>query len=380
MVRFYYTHKRGETYSDIQDSIGIDEGLQRYAVSDGVTNSFLPQVLSRILTKEFVSSGMANFPPPNLQELFTIEREAYLNSLDEDQRFLQEMVEEEFKDSAATFVGVEFANHLIRWKLIGDSCLFIQPDNGILSCYCSNEVRMDNDNNLHIVFDSRPSRILSNGQTKGKIIEGELDISSCWIALASDAMSAWIIDAYNNKRDPFQLLSQLSDNESFEHFVDMEYKEGHLKSDDESIVLIRHNNQPEKESPAPEVSAPAPCDDVHGPKELEVVKESGTRYPVANAEEDGIYTSYQSESEMAENSESKCLVKTDEIQSTELPELPETSIGDDVNEVRQSDQKKALASNTRTKQKRQGVWGTFVSIIKSFSGFNDDEPENKEND
>ena len=158
MVRFYYTHKRGETYSDIQDSIGIDEGLQRYAVSHGVTNSFLPQVLSRILTKEFVSSGMANFPPPNLQELFTIEREAYLNSLDEDQRFLQEMVEEEFKDSAATFVGVEFANHLIRWKLIGDSCLFIQPDNGILSCYCSNEVRMDNDNNLHIVFDSRPSR------------------------------------------------------------------------------------------------------------------------------------------------------------------------------------------------------------------------------
>lgn len=380
MVRFYYTHKRGETYSDIQDSIGIDEGLQRYAVSDGVTNSFLPQVLSRILTKEFVSSGIANFPPPNLQELFTIEREAYLNSLDEDQRFLQEMVEEEFKDSAATFVGVEFANHLIRWKLIGDSCLFIQPDNGMLSCYCSNEVCMDSDNNLNVVFDSRPSRILSNGQTKGKIIEGELEISSCWIALASDAMSAWIIDAYNNKRNPFQLLSQLSDNESFEHFVDKEYKEGHLKSDDESIVLIRHNNQHEKESPAPEVSAPAPCEDVLGPQESEVMKESDMRYPKVNAEEDYIHSSYQSQSEMEDNSESKCLVKTDETQSTESPESPETSMGDKVNEVRHADQNKALAFDTRSKQKRQGIWGTFVSIIKSFSGFYLDEPENKEND
>ena len=48
-ARFFYTHKRGETYGDIQDSIGVDEQTQRFAISDGVTNSFIPQVLSRML-------------------------------------------------------------------------------------------------------------------------------------------------------------------------------------------------------------------------------------------------------------------------------------------------------------------------------------------
>lgn len=337
MVRFYYTHKRGETYSDIQDHIEIDESVQRYAVSDGVTNSFIPQVLSRILTTEFVSSGIANFPPPNLQEIFTIKREEYLNSLDEDQRFLQEMVEEEFQDSAATFVGVEIVGHLIRWKLIGDSCLFIQPDNGVLSCYCSNEVHMDSDNNLHVVFDSRPSRILSNGQTKGKIIEGELEISSGWIALASDAMSAWIIDSYNNKRNPFQLLCQLSDNEDFERFVDREYKEEYLKSDDESIILIRLDNQHE-ESPAPESSVYESCEDEHGPEELDGVEEPG-KHNVSTEEDDG-FTSCQSESGMENDSESQCSVNTGQTQSTKSHESPDSSMGDDVNEVCRSDQNK----------------------------------------
>lgn len=364
-ARFFYTHKRGETYSDIQDSIGVDEQTQRFAISDGVTNSFIPQVLSKILTNAFVSSGIAGFPPPNLHELFTIERGAYLNSLDEDQRFLQEMVEEEFKDAAATFVGVEISDNLIKWIVIGDSCLFILPDNGSLSCYCSNESHADNENKIHVVFDSHPARILSNGQTKGRIVQGKLEFAPCWIILASDAMSAWIVEAYNNKRNPASLLSELSDNEDFERFVDKEYKEGRLKSDDESVVLVRLNGQQGLNEPGYNDTMPAPCEDTYPGKDSRIIEEHDVPCTHVNCEEENLSISPNEQSE----DPNKTTLSSEIHESSAIP------TSNDYGRV-QNDVEQVYAD--RLPKERHHVFRVFAQLIKSVSQVFSDNSNDKE--
>lgn len=368
-ARFFYTHKRGETYGDIQDSIGVDEQTQRFAISDGVTNSFIPQVLSRILTNAFVSSGIAGFPPLNLHELFTIERGAYLNSLDEDQRFLQEMVEEEFKDAAATFVGVEISDNLIKWIVIGDSCLFILPDNGSLSCYCSNESHADNEDKIHVVFDSHPAQILSNGQTKGKIVQGELEFAPYWIILASDAMSAWIVEAYNNKCNPALLLSEISDNEDFERFVDQEYKEGRLKSDDESVVLVRLNKQQGLNEPEYNDTSPAPCEDTCPGKESCITEEHIVPFSHVDCEEEH---SSLSPNEQSEDSNKITL-------SSEIRESPTIPMSNDNGRVQNDvEQVYAEESITSLPKERHRVFGVFAQLIKSVSQVFSDNSDDKE--
>ena len=142
-VKSFITHKRGETDVDIQDSIAYDLESGCFALSDGVTNSFLPKILSDLLTSTYIDGkGKSIFPPPSMPECFMTERNHYMDSLDEDMRLMEEMVEEEFHVGAATFVGLTINGDEFSWQILGDSCLFILPEDGRMRCFCSMTVKV----------------------------------------------------------------------------------------------------------------------------------------------------------------------------------------------------------------------------------------------
>ena len=238
-VKSFITHKRGETDEDIQDSISIDLERGRFAVSDGVTNSFLPDILSRLLTRSYVAAANNDaFPSLSFPEQFKEERDRYMNSLDDEKQMLMEMVEEEFHVAGATFAGLTVNDNVFSWQVLGDSCLFIVPEDGRLRCFCSMPVRISPEWLLDVDFDNHPSQIHSDGKVYGEWTKGKRTITSGWIVLATDAVSAWFVDQHTEGNNPITQLWALNDNDEFEQFVENEYRAGRLKSDDESVVIL----------------------------------------------------------------------------------------------------------------------------------------------
>ena len=239
-VKSFITHKRGETDNDIQDSIAFDMERGRYALSDGVTNSFLPKYMSNLLTRAYVEAEYeSEFPPSALPNMFKVERDRYMDNLNEDARVLQEMAEEEFHVGAATFVGLTMNGDDFSWQVLGDSCLFILPEDGRMRCFCSMPVIVSPEWQLDVKFDNHPRQIRSDGVVVGEWVKGKRTITSGWVLLASDAISNWIVQQWNEGRDIITELWTLNDNVEFEAFVEQEYRANRLKSDDESVILIR---------------------------------------------------------------------------------------------------------------------------------------------
>lgn len=254
----FTTHKRGESDSDIQDSINVDIEQGKYALSDGVSQSFLPRMLADILTEAYVNASADGtpFPPADLPQQFAARKEAFLASLDEFGRTIQEITEETFKVSAATFVGLVIGEKEVSWKVIGDSCLFILPDDGEIRCVSSDQATMDEEGVLHIQFGYTPAQIHSDGKLCGNIvIDGTAPREAGWYVLMSDAISEWFVARWNNHEDVLGRLFALKDNAEFEELVEQEWQAQRIKSDDCSVVIIRVDIDPKETLPAPE---PAP--------------------------------------------------------------------------------------------------------------------------
>ena len=268
-VKSFITHKRGETDDDIQDSIDYDLQRGRFALSDGVTNSFLPDVLSKMLTQSFVNQDDDFFPPIFLPQRFKELRDQYMDALDEDARMLQEMVEEEFHIAAATFVGLTLKDNVFSWQVLGDSCLFIVPEDRHLRCFCSMPVNISPEWKLNVDFGNRPQQIHSDGVVVGEWTNGKRNISTGWVVLASDALSDWLIKQHNMGKNPIDSLWNLNDNNDFENYVEQEYQAQRLKSDDESVIIIKIDE--ETDSPAysepPKPSEPSASSEPPEPNE-----------------------------------------------------------------------------------------------------------------
>ena len=234
----FTTHKRGESDKDIQDSVSINELKGRYALSDGISRSFLPRLLADIITDNFTANRTLS--SVTISQMFNLKKEEYLSTLDEDSVALQEIAEETLKNASATFVGLEIHNQKVTWKVLGDSCLLIIPKDGTPKCICSNKVTISEDSKIHVIFGNNTAHIRSDGKIYESLIEGEADmIESGWYVLMSDAISEWFINMLNEGCNMAPILFKLEGNDQFEEFVESEYKSKRMRSDDCSVILIR---------------------------------------------------------------------------------------------------------------------------------------------
>jgi hypothetical protein len=241
-TKYFTTHKRGENDEDIQDSVQVNEKKGRYAVSDGVTESFLPRLLADVLTENFVETdgdGLEDIP---IAQKFDKKKQEYISPLDEETKMWLESVEETLAYASATFVGLALQERskTATWTVLGDSCLFVIPEEGITQCICSDQVTVCDDGALHVSFGNTPAQIRSDGKIFGKPIRGEAQIiSSGWYVLMTDTISKWFINRLNEKNDVVSVLFGFSGNEEFESFIEKEYQAGRMGSDDCTVVLIR---------------------------------------------------------------------------------------------------------------------------------------------
>lgn len=239
MIKHFITHKRNENDDAIQDSIAFDVSQGRFAISDGVTQSFIPQIWSKILVNYYVSkSGEKLIVTEDLLNEFAKARKQYLQSLSEDELFLVGLVEEEFPDAKATFAGVQIKNHDISWQVIGDSCIFIIPADGPLKCISSVASIVDSEGHIQMGFGNETDYLISNGTIKGSIAEGTDSLNSGWISLMTDAVSDWFVKQYNQGNNPIDVLLKLESNDDFEELIEKECNMGRMKSDDSSVILI----------------------------------------------------------------------------------------------------------------------------------------------
>lgn len=245
MFKYFITHKRGETDDSVQDSIAFDLSSGRFAISDGVTQSFIPQIWSKTLVDYFINNRSDKLIINEvLLSEFSKARKQFLQSLDEEQLFYQELVEEDedLKIPRATFAGVQIDNHEILWQVIGDSCIFIIPTKGQVKCISSNKAVLDSEGHLEMKFDNHPNYISADGTIKGSILEGKDYLDSGWIVLMTDAISDWFVKQHNLGEKPLEKLLNLENNSDFEQLVDKECQFGRMKSDDTSVILISISN------------------------------------------------------------------------------------------------------------------------------------------
>lgn len=247
LVKSFLTGKRGEGRYGIEDSIAIDVPNGRFAVSDGVTKSFLPQVWSNILTQAWISvDEVSHFPQDGLSEQFLQERNRIMELLDEDTRMDYEDLERKYRTASATFCGVELHEGVLKWVVIGDSCLFLLVDEEPPQCISSHPMPTDDMGHIIPYFDNNPYQILADGKVCGET-RGERFFEKGTLLLMSDAMSAWFINAHNDGKDPLEQLMALTDDESFEQWVEKQYYQGLLASDDESVIIVQLEEVNEKE-------------------------------------------------------------------------------------------------------------------------------------
>ena len=117
--------------------------------------------------------------------------------------------------------------------------MFILPDGEHPQCISSHPMPTDNEGHITPYFDNRPFQLLANGKVYGEWTRGERRFDKGTLLLMSDAMSAWFINAHNEGHAPLEQLKALTDDESFEQWVEEQYNLGLLNSDDESVVIIQ---------------------------------------------------------------------------------------------------------------------------------------------
>ena len=168
-VKCFSTSKRGEGKHAIEDSISVDLQRGRFAVSDGVSRSFLPKIWSNILTQAWVSVDLIeDFPSNEIFVQFRQERDRIFKLLDEDTRMDYEDLEERYQTASATFCGVEVHHGKLKWVIIGDSCLFLLPEGEHPLCISSHPMPTDNDGYISSFFDNTPYQVLANGEIHGE--------------------------------------------------------------------------------------------------------------------------------------------------------------------------------------------------------------------
>lgn len=239
-VKSFLTGKRGEGRNSIEDSIALDISGRRFAVSDGVSKSFLPQVWSSILSQAWIAvDEVENFPQKDLCEQFVQERNRIMDLLDEDTRMDYEFLEEKYHTGSATFCGVELRDGVLKWVVLGDSCLFLLPDGELPQCMSSRPMPTDDTGHITPNFDNHPFQMLADGRVYGEWIRGERQFEKGSLLLMSDAMSAWFINTHNEEKDPLGQLMALTDDDAFEQWVEEQYNLGLLGSDDESVIIVQ---------------------------------------------------------------------------------------------------------------------------------------------
>ncbi|WP_106832058.1 hypothetical protein [Parabacteroides pacaensis] len=241
----------GDILLECQDSFNYNLENLSFAVSDGVSQAYRPELWSRILTEAYVNNSDTFFIKDSENNLVVnpilglsskwneAETFAYKNATPQEQ-FVLDMKKNAINVGAATFIGVKLVKEGVSFQTIGDSVLFFfDYETKELKAYSS---MMPESGDM--IFNNNPEYIDSNECNHGKIISGLLPYREGILFLATDALSDWIVERRFPSDKIERILRELmaiSTHNAFDIWVDNARNEANptkLKDDDTTFIAI----------------------------------------------------------------------------------------------------------------------------------------------
>lgn len=241
----------GDVLLECQDSFDYNLENLSFAVSDGVSQAYRPELWSRILTKAYVTSPDSFFVR-NEAGQYVInsnlglsckwseeEKAAYRNASPQE-RFILDMKKNSINIGAATFIGVKLKKEGIVYHTIGDSVLFFfDYDTKELTAYSSMMPESG-----EMVFNNSPEYIDTNECNHGKVVSGILPYKKGILFMATDALSDWIVER-KDSAEVFETILQdmmsIPSHEDYDYFIDCARNDENptkLKDDDTTFIAL----------------------------------------------------------------------------------------------------------------------------------------------
>ena len=250
----------GDVLLECQDSFDYNLENLSFAVSDGVSQAYRPELWSRILTKAYVTSPDSFFVR-NEASQYVInsnlglsckwseeEKTAYRNASPQEQ-FVLDMKKNSINIGAATFIGVKLKKEGIVYHTIGDSVLFFfDYDTKELTAYSSMMPESG-----EMVFNNSPEYIDTNECNHGKVASGILQYKKGILFMATDALSDWIVERKASAEvieTILQDMMSIPSHEDYDYFIDCARNDENptkLKDDDTTFIALEFTDIDGKE-------------------------------------------------------------------------------------------------------------------------------------
>jgi hypothetical protein len=243
-IKGFIYHKTAEKYSDCFDRYGYNKMTNKFAISDGVSKSFFPDVWAELLVDFFIK----NEDKINISDIdsYKLIQNEWFKKVSEivnkpNQKYFVKNFFIQGRPAAATFAGLHFfkENRVFRWEAValGDSFLFFVPEdlkniNSDFDKVVFLSSKKDFEfNNFPDFFDSRS--IIH----KGKIKHKTSILTSGTFYLMTDALSEWFI---SQKQDAIDKISEWNTQSDFENDV-TNLRKSSLQNDDSAVLIIKVN-------------------------------------------------------------------------------------------------------------------------------------------
>lgn len=243
----FITQKDGD-FITCQDRFSENMSKGRFAVADGVSNSYHPEITAQALCDLYSNSDA---PDTDWQTDFHSRYHAMIN-----ERWNREVREyestltgrqyrhamykrEDLPPGASTFVGISFnyETQSFIYHILGDSTLFVVYENEPIQCICTSPKEIS-DGITRVKYGIHPDCILADGQMIGNWLSGELAIKKGFVAIMTDGIAEWLQEALSYNSSALHTLWEMKDHEEFESFVH-NCRKIQKMDDDIAIVILK---------------------------------------------------------------------------------------------------------------------------------------------
>lgn len=242
-VKSFIFHSHGIRYWDCADRIAMNIRKGRFAVADGVTRSYLPNLWAEILCNSFVNdkaqanedwigSYITGRIIADCQK-WAEECQQTLQDATEDERFVLELSLGHNNEACSTFAGIAIADDSLYYNVIGDSCIFVEDKEK------TENLQKLSSTNEREGYANRPYYISSSGHIHGEWKYGYLKLRNGYVMLMTDAISNWVLKKRQETPDFMDQLWALTSHEDFIQMIEKSRDTDELKDDDVALLMLR---------------------------------------------------------------------------------------------------------------------------------------------
>jgi len=238
-VKQFVCSADGKSMTSCADKIAVNEDAKRFAVTDGVSASYMPEIWAEILATSFVSCSVQadKFLSELDDDLLSVMSNKWQTSVHDIEQQAEGIIAKRYErnrrlfgQAASTLAGISVYNDILHYYVIGDSCIFLVNEDGF-SVY--SDVK-DEDS-----FSNTPNYISSSKFVKGEAIVGQAELSQGWLLLMTDALSEWFWHQQKKDSSTVKRLWNIKDQNEFKDFVNTERDRREMNNDDVALLMIK---------------------------------------------------------------------------------------------------------------------------------------------